>query len=79
MIGDDRLLMEGHYGRMRSNICHKLQQGRFLTGHAVFTVESGKALEIASHFQNFGRQGLEQSASFEVGPALSGLKQSLAA
>lgn len=78
MGSGDRLLMEGHYGRMESN-GHKLQQGHFLTGHKVLTVENGKALEIARDFQNLGRQGLEQPASFEVGPALSGLKQSLAA
>jgi len=38
-----------------------------------------KALEIVRDFQNLGRQVVEQPASFEVGPALSDLKQSLTA
>lgn len=54
MGGGDRVLMKGHCGRMRRKGC-KLQQGHFLTGHKVFTVKSGKALEIARDFQNFGR------------------------
>lgn len=51
-------LMEGHYGRMRSNR-YKLQQRHFLTGREVLIVESNKAFEIDRDFQKLGRQSLE--------------------
>lgn len=55
--------MEGHCERMRSN-GHELQQEHFLTGHKVFTAESGKALEIFKTYveqvsQDHGQAGFE--------------------